>query len=233
MVSLSPEGQLLSGSAIELTLDNFLEEVIDLTLLIPELIGILWDSLSPDWDVPGVFDDSMSIPPGSTTWTPWFSDHPVPPEAASFFLDDWGVPGGYSNPISINGPAIGRNTFTAILCLAIIGKFGKYGLRKSSALTALVFNKLFGVKAKIAALDDKVDILLDYADQVSVPQGSETTEGMEEMIKNQFEVLKSILGNADTEFTSLITGLLTDRRGALESIVWTEGVIDPLKISED
>lgn len=227
-MGLTDEAKLLSGAALDDFLDDFIGETIDVLSLIPELLSMLVDGLSPDWQVPGVFDDDMAIPPGGTNPMKTFHDFPLyvagEYDYRSYFTDNQQV---------IKGDVIGRNTFLFILVVIAIFFFAKTGARKASVLFAMIMNKFFGVKARINQLDDKVDTLLQYAENTVPMDNQETSTDLGEIIKNQFAVIKTMLSNADDELTGFINAVQNDRSSDLVSKDWDDGVIDVLAEPEE
>ena len=227
-MGLTDEAKLLSATALDDFIDEFMEETIDVLRLIPEILHVLIDALSPDWDVPGVFDDDMAIPPGTgTNPNKWFHDYPLIKFENQAIVYDY-TSYFENSQTSIDGAAIGRNTFMFIVCVLGVFFFARTGARKASVVFALIMNKFFGINARISQVEDKVDTLLEYAETVDDYVPTESNEGLEEAMLNQFEVLKIMLQNADEEMSSLIQALRTDRQRDLKSIEWTEGVTDVL-----
>jgi hypothetical protein len=220
---LTDEAKLLSGAALDDFLDDFIEETIDVISIIPEILATLVDGLSPDWDVPGVFDDTMAIPPGGTNPLRTFHDYPL------YVAGEYDYRAYFTNnQQSIDGDVIGRNTFLFILAIIGVFLFAKTGARKASVIFAVIMNKFFGVKARINQLDDKVDTLLQYAENAPTLDNQEISSDLGEIIRNQFEVIKTMLGNADEELTGFISAVANDRSSELVSKDWDDGVIDVL-----
>lgn len=240
-IRLSDEFSLLAATAVGDLVADVFEEVIDLLIYLPEAIHTIVDGFSSSWPVPGVFDDSISIPHDLTQysngeWTTspslWFHDVDVsayaPPNVPSALLVDTSV-----DPptavTSVPGDAVGRTAFLAVLGIVTVAIVSFLGVKKASSLLGILYGKLFGIKASINKLDDKVDSVLALLEQPAYPDSANESGKTDESVMEQFDVLKSILMNADHELTGLIKGILQNRRGPIQDIEWTTDVPDSRK----
>lgn len=238
-IKLAPEFESLATAAIGDTIDFLFDEVIDLLIYLPEGIATILDGLSSSWPVPGIFDDSIAIPHPLTkdsngdwtTQTPaqrWFNDVDVsayaPPNVPQPLLLDYST-----NPpsavTSVPGDLVGRNSFLGTIGFVLAALVGYVGVRKSSALVAKVYAAFFGLNAKLGGIEDKVDAILATLDLPSNVQETESGQPSD-VVLEQFDVIKHILRNADSELSGLITGLLTNKRHYVSNEDWTEGVVD-------
>ena len=184
---------------------DFLSEGLDVLMVLPYGLYDIFDSLSIEWDVASVFSDADMA-------SPIIVDKDY--SSSTAFEPGTGL---------ISGETISRNTAIFVAGALLVVTLTYFGFRKASILMGVLYQKMFGVKARISKLDDKVDGITDMLQSMILSgQGEGVRASSEDIqaIRTLLDNALSMLGNADIEITSLVTALLNNRKSFAESVAW-------------
>jgi hypothetical protein len=206
-MTLTVEAQLkMSGVLAKMTADA-LEGAIDVLLIMPGALYDIFNSYSPEWDIPTIFSDAEMASPIMLDLD--FS-------ASTSFEPGTGL---------IPHQIVARNTSVALGGVIVVATLSYFGFRQAGSLMSVLFAKLFGVKAKINKLDDKIENLTDMVqsmiltpNKMAAQTGADDVNSLRVVIDN----IVSMLANADIEMTGLIDALVTNKTSMLKPTDWSK-----------